>query len=314
LIEDFKECLEKYKRVSVLAHKRADGDTIGTALGLYTLLKDVGKQVEVCCVDEMLPKNLDFLPHFARIKRQIDFDDSLIIACDASTVELFGFDLSSREIVNIDHHETNTNFGTLNIVNKLSASTSQVAYQLLKEAFEINKEIATCFYVALLTDTQSFKTLNMTQEVFLVAAELLSYSIDLERINRNLYQRKSLSSLRVLNGALDTLELYDDAQISSMVVSEQLVEKSGAKRVDLDGIVDYGIHLSTVKISIIVIQYRDKLKVSLRSKESDVSALAIFFGGGGHKLEAGFISEKMEVKQLIYKILNEIRKKGLIDA
>jgi len=314
LLEAFQEILQRHTRVSVVAHKRADGDTIGTALGLYILLKNIGKQVEVCCVDEKLPKKLDFLPHFARIKRQIDFDDSLIIACDATTVELFGFDLSSREIVNIDHHETNTSFGTLNIVDKASASTSQVAYQLLKEDFEINKSVAICFYVALLTDTQSFKTLNVDENVFLVAAELVAYGIDLEDINRNINQRKSLSSLRVLSGALDTLELYEEAQVASFVISQELFQQSGSDTTELAGIIDHGIHLATVEIAIIVIEYAERVKVSFRSKGKDVSSLAMAFGGGGHKLAAGFTSEKIEVKKLLNKILNEINKKGLLDG
>jgi phosphoesterase RecJ-like protein len=314
LIEAFKALIDQHQRVTILAHKRPDGDTLGTALGIYALLKNVGKQVEVCCVDKLLPKKLDFLPHFARIKQQVDFSDSLIITCDGSSLDLFGFNIDSREIINIDHHETNANFGTLNIVDKSSASTSQVAYKLLKEEYEINKTVATCFYVALLTDTQSFKTLNVTQEVLLVAADLLSYKVDLEQVNKNLYQRNSLSSLRALSGALDTLELHQEAQVSSVIVSEKLFEQSGANTTELAGIIDYGIHLVTVKIAIILIEYSDSIKVSLRSKEIDVSALATVFGGGGHKFAAGFVSEKMEVGKLLNKILDEIKKRGLVDG
>jgi phosphoesterase RecJ-like protein len=314
LIEAFKALLNQYERVTVLVHRRPDGDTIGTALGVYTLLKNVGKQVEVCCVDELLPKSLDFLPHFARIKRQLDFDDSLIITCDGSTLDLFGFDIGSREIINIDHHESNTNFGTLNIVDNSTASTSQVAYMLLKDTFEINKTVATCFYVALLTDTQGFKTLNVTQEVFSVAAELLSYKVDLAEINQKLYHRKSLSSFRVLSATLDTLTLHHEAQVASLQVSQKLFEASGAKTTDLAGIVDYGIHLVTVQVAIILIEYKDKIKVSLRSKEVDVAALARVFGGGGHRLAAGFTSEKIEIEKLLNKILDEIKRKELVNA
>lgn len=314
MIETFKALLEEHERVTVLAHRRPDGDTIGTALGVYALLKNVGKQVEVCCVDELLPKNLDFLPHFARIKRQVDFDDSLVITCDGSTLDLFGFDVATREIVNIDHHESNTHFGRLNIVDRTSASTSQVAYGFLKEAFEINKTVATCFYVALLTDTQGFKTLNVTQEVFSVAAELLSHKVDLAEINQKLYQRKSLRSLRVLSGALDTLTLHHEAQVASLCVSQKLFETSGANTTDLAGIVDYAIHLVTVQVAIILIEYKDKIKVSLRSKEVDVAALATVFGGGGHSLAAGFTSEKMEIEKLLNKILDEIKRKELVDG
>jgi len=108
LIAKFKELLEKYDRVSILTHKNPDADSIGTALGIYNMLKNVGKQVAVSGVGGNQPKHLAFLPHFAKIKRQIDFDDSLIISCDSGSVDLLGFDLSSKEIVKIDHHKSNT--------------------------------------------------------------------------------------------------------------------------------------------------------------------------------------------------------------
>lgn len=314
LREAFQNLLQKYTRVTLLAHKNADGDTLGTALGLYSLCKNIGKQVEVCCIDKKLPKNLDFLPHFARIKRQIDFDDSLIIACGASEVGLFGFDLSSREIMNIDHHKSNTDFGTLNIVDQTSASTSQVAYKLIQDGFEVTQSLALCLYVGLLTETENFKTLNVDQDVFLVAAELLAYGIDLEEIHRNIYQRDALSSLRLLSATLDTLELYEEAEVASFVVTQEMFQQSGSNTTELAGIVDYGIDLATVKIAILVVEDQEAIKVFLRSKREDVSSLAKVFGGTGEKLAAEFSSEKIEIKKLLNKILNEINKKGLLDA
>ncbi len=313
MIEKFITLLNKYDKVTIITHRTPDGDTLGTGLGIYTILKKFGKQIEICNVDKKLPNRLDFLPHFAKIKNQIDFDNSLIITCDSGSIDLLGFDLSLREIVNIDHHKSNTNYGTLNIVDSRCASASMVAYNLLKNDFEITKEVATCFYVALITDTQHFVTLNVNQHVFEVASELISFGVNLEEINRNLTQRKSLSSLRVLSLSLDSLVLYEEATIASVLVTKDMFEKSGAGLNDIVGIIDYAIGLSTVQIAILVMELPTGLKVSLRSTQSDITDLAVAFGGGGHKLAAGFITEKIERSLLLNQIIKEIKKRGLLN-
>lgn len=314
MIEEFKVLLEKYDKVSIITHRNPDGDTLGTGLGIYSILKSIGKQVEICNIDKKFPKYLDFLPHFAKIKNQIDFDNSLIITCDAGSTDILGFDLSLREIVNIDHHKSNTNYGTLNIINSTCASASMVAYKLLKDDFKITKDVATSFYVALVTDTQNFTNLNVDKEVLIAASELISFGINLVEVNKNLTQRKSLSSFRVLSKTLDTLELCEDAQISSMIVSRDILEKTGATISDTIGLIDYGIGLVTVKISILIIEFKDYLKVSFRSDAADVASLAVHFGGGGHLMASGFRSKELDISVLLEEIKKEIKIRGLING
>jgi len=313
MIGDFKRLLERYDKVTLVTHRNPDADTLGTAFGIYEILKNKGKQVEVCNASGNLPNYLDFLPHFAKIKNRIDFDNSLIISCDAGSIDLLEFDLTSREIVNIDHHKSNTNYGLLNIVDANAASASQVAYMFLKDDFEINQKSATCFYVALVTDTQNFITLNVNYDVFKMASELISYGINLQEVNCNLTQRKSLSSLRILSSTLATLEFYEDASVASMIVTKDSLEKAGATHADLIGLVDYVIALATVKIAIVLMEIEGSIKVSMRSNHSDISALAIHFGGGGHKLAAGFRVENICSKALLNKINEEIKQRGLLN-
>ena len=314
MIVKFKNLLEKHDKVSIITHRNPDADTLGTGLGLYELFKNLGKQVEICNIDKKMPKYLEFLPHFARIKNQIDFDDSLIITCDSGSMDLLGFDLSLREVVNIDHHKSNTNYGRLNIVDALCASASMVAYTFLKHDFKMTKNMATCFYVALVTDTQNFTTLNVNEDVFQVATELIALGVDLKNINKQLTQRKSLSSFRVLSKTLDTLELYEDAQLASMVVSHKTLEETGATIHDTLGLIDYALALVTVKIAILIIEFENHMKVSFRSDAADVSSLAVHFGGGGHLMASGFTSNELSIDLMLTKIKKEIKKRELIDA
>ncbi len=313
MIQEFKRLLNQFEKVSIITHKNPDADTLGTALGIYEILKNEKKEVEVCNAGGILPNYLDFLPHFAKIKRKIDFNKSLIISCDSGSIDLLEFDLSSRVIVNIDHHKSNTNYGTLNIVNDKCASASQVAYEFLKNDFTITKNTATCFYVAMVTDTQNFATLNVTTKVFNVASELLSKGVDIAEVNRNLTQRKSLSSLRLLSETLDTLEFYEEARVASLVATQESFKRTGATAVDTIGIIDYGIALATAKIAIFIMELDETLKVSLRSSSSDVSELAVYFGGGGHRLASGFSVDKMDIQELLNNINKEIKKRGLLD-
>ena len=313
MVQEFKSLLEQFEKVSIVTHKNPDADTLGTALGIYEILKNEKKEVEVCNWGGILPNYLDFLPHFAKIKRQIDFDKSLIISCDSGSIDLLGFDLSSRVIVNIDHHKSNTNYGALNIVNDKCASASQVAYEFLKNDFTITKDTATCFYVAMVSDTQNFTTLNVTNRLLNVASELLSKGVDIAEVNRNLTQRKSLSSFRILSETLDTLEFYEEAQVASLVATQESFRRTGATEVDTVGIIDYGIALVTVKIAIFIMELEQTLKVSIRSSSADVSELAIYFGGGGHRLASGFSIDKMDTKELLNTIIKEIKKRGLLD-
>ncbi len=313
MVQEFKELLEQFEKVSIVTHKNPDADTLGTALGIYEILKNEGKEVEVCNWGGILPNYLDFLPHFAKIKRQIDFDKSLIISCDSGSIDLLGFDLSSRVIVNIDHHKSNTNYGTLNIVNDKCASASQVAYEFFKNDFTITKDTATCFYVAMVTDTQNFTTLNVTNDVLKIASELLYMGVDIAEVNRNLTQRKSLSSLRILSETLNTLEFYEDAKVASLVTTQESFRRTGATAVDTVGIIDYGIALATVKIAIFIMELEQSLKVSMRSNSADVSELAVCFGGGGHRLASGFSIGKMDIQELLNNIKKEIKKRGLLN-
>lgn len=313
MFEEVKELIDQYDRITILTHLNPDADTIGTALGIYDLLKRDGKQVEIANQGKNLPMYLDFLPNFSRIKNRIDFTESLVISCDCGSVDRLGFDVSNYEILNIDHHKSNTNYGRLNVVEATSVSASEVAYKVFKNHYSIGKDAATCFYTALVSDTQYFSTNNVSKEVFNVASEMLSYGVNLKEVVSNLKQRQSLSSIRVLSSTLNTLELSDDGQVVTMFISREKMLESGSNIIDTVGIVDYAISLAISRIGMVLIELEDSIRVSMRSKDIDISSLAIAFGGGGHKNAVGFEIENITIEKLLLMIKNEIKKRGLLD-
>ncbi|HSR74933.1 MAG TPA: bifunctional oligoribonuclease/PAP phosphatase NrnA [Sulfurovum sp.] len=316
--DEVKDKIERAASVTILSHLNPDADTLATALGIYALLsRDKKLKVEVVNASTDLPLHLDFLPNFKKIKHHMDYTDSLILSCDCGSVDRLGFDLEGRDIINIDHHQSNTRYGSINVVIPEYASASQVAFILLKVLYPIYPDAATCFYTALLSDTRFFTTSSVNEEVFAVAKELVQLGALPDEIARQFTQRRPLSSLRILERALGSLSLHHDAKIAALMVTKEDISASGARVPDMEGIVDYARSLATVEIAIFAMELERGIRISLRSKKVDVSKVAMAFGGGGHKVAAGFTLDHMGsqcgLQESIDTILRKIEELGLLN-
>jgi phosphoesterase RecJ-like protein len=309
-----KKKIEQADSITILSHLNPDADTLGTALGLYALLRaDKRFKVEVVNASTELPLYLDFLPHFQKIKHHMDYTDSVILSCDCGSVDRLGFDLEGRDIINIDHHQSNTYYGNINVVIPEYASASQVAFALFKELYPIEADAATCFYTALLSDTRFFTTSSVNEEVFSVAQALVQAGALPDEIARHFTQRRPLSSLRILERALSSLSLYHEAKIATLMVTKEDISASGATVPDMEGIVDHARSLATVEIALFAMELKDGIRISLRSKKVDVSKVAMAFGGGGHKVAAGFTLTQSGLQESIDTILEKIEELGLLN-
>ena len=302
--------------ITILTHLNPDPDTLGTGLGIFNLLKQyTNKRIEIVNASKEIPLYLDFLPSFNKIKPKMDFDKSLIIACDGGTIDRFGFEISEREIINIDHHFSNTYYGTVNVVIPEYASASQVAYRLFEKIYTPTPSSVVCFYTALLSDTRYFTTSLVNHEVFKVAAEMVALGVDPAKVAANFTQRRSLASLRMLERALHSLTLYFEGKVAVLTITPEDIDATGATMPDMDGIVDYARSLATVEVAVLIIALADgSVRISLRSKGADVSKVAAAFGGGGHKVAAGFTLVHMQTQEIIDTILEKISILGLIDG
>ncbi len=312
--DEVKVKIESAESITILSHLNPDADTIGTALGIYALLKkNKIKRVEVVNASKALPLYLDFLPYFGKIKHQIEYENSLIISCDCGSIDRLGFDIKGRDILNIDHHQSNTQYGSINVVAGEYASASQVAFKLFKALYCIDADTATCFYAALLSDTRYFTTTSVNKEVFDVAQALVDAGAKPDVVAYNFTQRRSLSSLRILEKVLRSLTLHKEAKVAVMMVTKEDIEATGATIPDMEGVVDYAKSLVTVEIALFAMELEEGIRISLRSKNVDVSQVAFAFCGGGHKVAAGFTMKKTGLEESINTILNKINELGLLD-
>jgi len=311
-VDEFHEMISGCKNITLISHINPDADTIGTVLGMYAWLKEQGRQVEVVNASEDIALHLDYIPYFSKIKKKIDFEDSLVISCDCGSVDRLGFDVAGRDIINIDHHTSNEQFATLNIVDAKAVCSSQVAYELIRHIAPISRDSAVGFYAALISDTLNFTTANMHNGIFELASELVRLGADIVEATTNMTLRRSLASIRILSIALDSIELLVDGRIATMRLTRDDIYRAGASMSDIDGLVDYARSLVTVSIALIFVEYPDGIKVSIRSKGIDITGLANHFGGGGHQLAGGFCTKKTDIQTLSVKVLEEIKIRGLI--
>ena len=288
-IQKTKELIESYKYITILTHIDPDSDTIGTGLGIYSLLKqNTNKRVEIVNVSKDLPNYLDFLRYFDKFKKKMDFANSLIISVDSASSDRLGVDIANRDVLNIDHHKSNTNYGSVNIVVPQYASASMVAFELFDEIYSISKDSAQAFYTALVSDSQFFTTSSVDETAFAYASKLMDLGADNLKVAYNLKMRKSLASVRILQKALASLQLRIEAKVATMQITQEDIKACDALMPDMDPIVDYGRDIACVEISVLAIELENHTKVSLRSKNVDISTIAKNFGGGGHTNASGF--------------------------
>ncbi len=299
----------------LVSHVHPDGDTISSTLAMAHVLKALGKSFTMVNQDS-IPSRFDFLPMAKDIHSSDELKRSFskVITLDAADKKRIGniehLLLKNAEILNIDHHPTNDNFGKINIVVPTAAATAEVMYDLIQEmAMEVNKELATCIYTGLLTDTGGFRYSNTSSKVMRIAADLLTYDISPGEIAEISLETISRNHLTILKRAFDHVELVENDRIAWTVLYHSDLNDLSTTSDDTEGIVNYMRNIEGVEVGIFFKEVQsEEFKVSLRSKKVvDVGAIAKGFGGGGHARAAGFTYYgKLEIlkEQIISKLLD----------
>jgi phosphoesterase RecJ-like protein len=314
LMDEAIEIIKNSNNIYMASHVDPDGDNIGSLLSMKLSLKKIGKNVNIIKVDN-IPGDFKFLPSVDSITDQpFDKNVDLFIALDSGDMERLGvakdFALCANNIINIDHHKTNTKFGNINIIDSKVSSTGELVYLLLKRMkIDIDEDIATCIYTAISSDTGSFMYDSTSSKTHLIAAELLNTGMNMNKVVVNLYQSRSLEKTKLFISALNKLEFFQEGKIGIVSITQEMLKKSNAKMEDSEGIVSFLRDTEGVEVAVIMKEIKeDEIKVSMRSKEYvDVSKICLLFSGGGHKRAAGCtIYDSLERSKSM--ILNEIYK------
>ncbi|MGO3751324.1 MAG: DHH family phosphoesterase [Peptoniphilaceae bacterium] len=315
----FKELIENSQKIYIASHINPDGDNVGSLLALFKLLLNLKKNVTLI-EDDYIPDFLKFLPNWEIAKKSVELDEKsdLFISLDCADIDRLGegaknLFLKSKNSINIDHHSTNTNYGSVNLIDIHAPATGEILYELIKDAdYNIDSDIAKCIYTAISSDTGSFKYDSTRSRTFIIASELLTIGIDINEIAVNLYQNNSLEKTKLLSKSLNTLELFGNGKVATVFVDDNMIKECSAKKSDTEGIVESVRDISGVEVALFFKIKKDSIKLSIRTKSCiNASKIALKYGGGGHIRAAGaslnlpFEERKKEIVKIALDEINE---------
>lgn len=279
----------------ITTHRDPDADGIGSMLALGKALLNADKDV-VLWTEAPVPHPNNRLKGADSIVQYIDpeRDFDVVVVLDCAEIEragqLQGNPGKLKSLINIDHHETNSFFGDLNLVDVNSSSTGELVFKVIKlGGLPIDRDVAGNVFAAIQADTGSFRYDNTSPTCLRIAAEMMDYGANPWKISREVMDGYSLSRLRLLEMALGTLEFYHAGKIGVMTIFLGMFSKAGAGPEDSERFVDYPRFVSGVEIAVLIRQTGENdYKFSLRSNSRiNVAQLASRFGGGGHAKAAG---------------------------
>ena len=292
------DLLEGAPEVALACHVNPDGDALGSMIALHLMLRDRGVETIASFPDpfvvapryRILPGLDTLIPpdrYPARPAVMVTFD------C-GSTDRLGSLEGAARAagaLLNVDHHVSNTRFGTVNLVRPDAAASAQVLYELATwGGWSIGRDAAFCLYVGLCTDTGRFQYSNTTAAVFRMAADLVAHGLPVAEISRVMFEEDSFNYLRLLGEVLARAELDRDRGLVNAVVRQSDLLRHGVTLEETDGLIDSVRRAAEADVACVVKEHGDgRSKVSLRSLgRVDVCGIAQLAGGGGHRLAAGF--------------------------
>jgi bifunctional oligoribonuclease and PAP phosphatase NrnA len=282
--------------IVVITHVRPDGDAIGSQLAMVLALQRLGKTVAAWNEDG-LPESFAFLQGSEVITKPPDepMEFDLVLALDTAAKNRLGTGIKAvracKTLVNIDHHASNPGYGDLNYIDVQAPATGQVIYELLQDQkLPFLPEIAEALFVAISTDTGSFRYQNTTEQTFEIAGKLVGAGVDLATISNRVYESYPKRRILLLGELLHTATFHANDRIATFSLTEATKARLAIDPADVDGLIDVIRSIDTVVVAIFFEELEDqRVRISVRSKDLriDANRICSTWGGGGHQLAAG---------------------------
>lgn len=309
LVKQIGTRLESAHRLLLISHLRPDGDAVGSLLGLGHVLQSVGKEVNLV-LEDGVPKSFHHLAGVDQVYREAAGVYDLVIVLDSSDVSRIGevLDEYGQPDLNIDHHPTNTQFGRINLVETGAVATAEILYELIQElGLPLNQPAAEALLTGLITDSLGFRTNNTTPKSFRTAAALQELGADPSYLHWKALLERPLEAVLYWGQGLSKVQKEDRLVWTTLTLDDR--EKVGYPGRDDADLVNVLSTISETDVCVIFIEQKDgSTKISWRAQEGfDVAAVALKFGGGGHKPAAG-ATVKGELDQIVADVLDETRK------
>ena len=310
------------QKVIITTHMNPDGDAIGSTLGLYHYLEEISKDPLVISIDPP-PPNIAFLEGTEKIQiYKPELHDNLIRQAD--TIIIVDLNDASRlrdmdkpilesnatKII-IDHHIDPKDFGDLYIIDTNASSVGEILWRLFgqDENYIISKKAADALYVAILTDSGSFRFPRTDAELHYIIADLINSGADPVALYDEVYNQMPFRSFKLKSEGYSKMKLYFDGILCLMPLPWETFEKHNAIEDDIEGFVEELLSIKGVRIGILIteVPQRNEHRVSFRSKANySVREIASHFGGGGHEYAAGARIQNHTMEEVINLILAQV--------
>jgi len=297
LIEKAAAAIAGSRRLALACHVGPDGDALGSMLGFGIAARSSGKEVVASFGSPFLvPANLSFLPSDLLVDPD-DFPErpETMVVFDAGSqdrlAELGSPAGDADSLIVFDHHVTNEGFGDLVLNDPTAAATAVVVVEVLDSlGWPVTSEIATCLLTALITDTGRFQYSNTSPGALELAARLVAAGARPEQITQKVYEEAPFGYLKAAGAALSRATLDPELSMVSTVVTQEDLDDAGVDWGDIDNLLNTLRLAEEADVAVLAkAGPEERVKVSLRSRGgTDVGALAVELGGGGHRLAAGF--------------------------
>ena len=296
----------------VTSHEGPDGDAVGSSLALASFLRGIGKEVCVHLQDPV-PELYAFLPGADSVQAHIpdrDFDVAFVL--DIGELRRAGTEFCAftriGKLVNLDHHLGCEQFGAFNLIDSTAAATGVLVHRIATAfGYSFDFETALCLYIAIITDTGSFRYSNANREAFAIAGQMVDCGVNAWDVAEQIYENQPRKRLELLARCLPTLEVIASGKAASVAVTLDMYAQTGAEAELTDGFVNYPRSIHGVEVAIFFRQLDERrYKVSFRSKGMvSVETFANGLGGGGHHNAAGckLDGTLAEVKSQVYRLV-----------
>lgn len=300
-LRDIAEAIEARDDFVLCGHVSPDGDCLGSQLALWHALRALGKRATcLLAKDDPTPASVSFLPGIDAMIPALNFDGAAqtFIGLDVPTRERIGeaacaiLDLCSFSIT-VDHHAVPERMCDLAYVDPDSASTSILVWEIVKMLCDRPPaEAALCTYTGLVTDTGGFRYQNSDSVAFSAAAELVGLGVDPAYVSSQVFQCRSLASLKLEALVIDRMAFNNEGTWALSWLSESDMNRFDARKDDAEDLIDVLRSIKGVRVACILRDQDETIRGSLRAKDdTDVATLARKLGGGGHRAAAGFTLE-----------------------
>ncbi len=357
VMDDIIQQLLNSEHILIASHIAPDGDAVGSMIAMSLCCRALNKKTTLYN-ESRIPAVYRFLSGAECIVSKLEdseYDTAVILDCGDfqrignwkaersireseekdelqtrfATVSwvlkhrISGFEVRVSNIINIDHHATNTRFGDFHIIDTDACATAEIVYRLIRRlGIPMDKALGSAIYTGIFTDTGSFRFSNTNRAAFEICEKMVSAGVDPYTVAKHLYGTYSLGRIKLLNLALDSIELSHNGRLSMMTVTSEMFDETGTQSEDTDGLINYARWIKDVKVAALIQECRNgeplhrknknhncpsQFHVSLRSDGSvDVAAVAAAFGGGGHHTAAGFSIEisLAELKAELFNLAN----------